>query len=252
MPSPILLARNKLHHAGLSKTTRLQLKRIYTAIPETFVEILDQEDVSYRMCRWIAWGCRLQDRAIRLGLVILLRNKATATTRGPRSVQGWYWPKDTIMSTFERVFLKSPQYKHLIKMRIVAETPVAGTLFTLTETWQPTWRSILAVMRTLDKDKLLTEIRLSMPRASKRRSRKQTTPVQLSYKARRILDALKVVRVGIMKGHISPDLVDEILDADDRLVYDEACEYNTTREQDETRVFLQQLAKLGQDNMLNA
>ena len=99
------------------------------------VEILDQEEVPFRVCRWVAWGKWLQDRAVRLAVAFALRQEADLRKPG-RSTTGWSWPTDQLLGSAEKVFRGLPQYARLVEAGILAPRgKVPDDVAMLTNAW---------------------------------------------------------------------------------------------------------------------
>jgi hypothetical protein len=217
--SPIKWAKRlavSMHLATFSLQKQAQLRRINAKLPSDFVKVLDEEMATYTVCRWIAYGKRLQDRAVRLALALLLRKEADI--RNPRrSANGWAWPQDPVLIAGEKLFAQSPQYKQLVRVRLLAASGETPDALTFTVNWSRSWPLLRDAALSIDRDAFMKQITVA---ASQRRRRKPALrkPVNLKPEELAYVQALDNIKAsaetlkrGVLRRKITIDQLSEIL-----------------------------------------
>ena len=164
------------------------------------VEILDQEEVPFRVCRWVAWGKWLQDRAVRLAVAFALRQEADLRKPG-RSTTGWSWPTDQLLGSAEKVFRGLPQYARLVEAGILAPRgKVPDNVAMLTNAWPTVWGSIQREIATLDRRAFRDQAQQLAANRKQRRARRRVKlrPHEIAY-----ADAFNTLSRGLLRADLT-------------------------------------------------
>jgi hypothetical protein len=202
----VLRLRYSPQMASFSDRTRDHFTRIANPgiLHTQFREVLDREGVPYRICRWVAWGEWFQDRAVRLGLALLLRREADLRNPG-RSVDGWTWAKDHVLAAAERIFWASPTCAALVSERVLSprgETPDKATFVT---GWSRAWPALCEALRHVDADALRAEAeRVTATRLRTRRRRAKR--VKLSPADAAVVDSIRTILRSALRGNLTGDM----------------------------------------------
>ncbi len=217
---------------GLSDPMKQHVRTIANAtrLPREIAEILDREFAPLFVCRWVARGAYLQDRVLRLALVLMMRKEARSD-KPAHSISGWAWAPDRYYTTAERKFWQTPQATRLIKADVLASPGTVprdgGPKFTTL--WAQTWAIFEREFATIDCDAFMREVHVAVSQRKRRRVRKhrKLTAEQRAYISQ--LDAIQrgvaVIKRGVLRGDIT---VDEAL-AIHRQQQEAAAEATTSR-----------------------
>lgn len=204
----VRLRRSPDAFAKLSKPKRDHIIRMVNPniLPVQITTVLDAENAPFAVCRWVAWGRRLQDRLVRLEVVLFLKREARLDCPGT-SVDGWAWPKDTVMTTGEELFYASKGCKRLVDAGVLAarnEIPRDGWF----NAWNQVRDAVRTVLSSFDK-RLFFEQACSQAKQKHRRSvrkRYRPSPREAAY-----LEALQTIKQGVLRGDIRLGEADELV-----------------------------------------
>ena len=202
----ILRLRRSPQFSALSERTRDHFVRIAnpTVLHASIIDVLDHEYVPQHVCKWIAWARRHQDRAVRLGLALLMRCEANLCRPG-KSVDGWAWPRDSELAVAERIFWTGPVCARLVRTRLIAPPDVIPDPVTFTLGWEKGWSALREALADIDAEAFRVDVKRVAAAQLKKRRRKRKR-VRLSATGAAMVDALRTLEKGVITGELTGDL----------------------------------------------
>lgn len=205
--SPIRRAQSLLHTTALksfSLTHQKHVRRVASAtiLLPPLVTLLDQEWAPFKVCRWVAWGKWHQDRVLRLGVALYLREEVDIARPG-RSVDGWAWSQDHRLASGLHVFQQTPQHTRLVKAGVLREPsrlPAKDAVAMVHLQWASVWAALQEGLASLDRAAFLGQVKAHSGARKRRRARKRVVlgPKEVAY-----VDALNTLRRGLLRGDIT-------------------------------------------------
>ena len=201
--------------AKLSKSEQRHVFRVSdtTRITAQMEAVLTEEGATWSVCRWVAYGKKLQDRTVRLGIALLLRREANPRAPAHSDPEsGWAWPSDPVLGVGERRFYKSPEFARLVRVGVLEDRSalnrggVAGR-GVVAHGWDRVWQSLQHTLESLDRDTFQAEVRAEAATRTKRRAKRRA---RLGPREREVLGHLAALKKLVVRGELTVGDLEDI------------------------------------------
>lgn len=182
-----------------SPKTQEHLRRVNTKLPPELVKVLDEEAATYKTCRWVAYGKRLQDRAVRLALALLMRREADI--RNPRrTLNGWAWAKEPVLAASEKLWVQTPQCKQLVRLKLLAAPGETPDTMTFAAGWARAWPILRDMVLSLDRTQFSKQVDQLVASRRRRPPPTKRKTVKLDADELAAVEALDTLKRIVLRG----------------------------------------------------